>query len=61
MKKFTKTTTGFVVQTYAKNSANEFVCTGQEFIAGDQVDFEDENGDAIALPEHKYQPFKMKL
>jgi hypothetical protein len=61
MKKFTKITTGFVVQTFEKNSANEFICTSQAFIAGDQVDYEDENDNAINPPEHKYQPFNMKL
>ena len=61
MQKFTKITTGFVVQAYEKNKAGEFVCTGQEFIAGDQVDYEDEQGNAISPPEHNYQQFKMIL
>lgn len=59
MQKFTKITTGFVVQNYEKNKAGEFVCSSQEFIAGDQVDYEDENGNVISPPEHKYQQFKM--
>jgi hypothetical protein len=61
MEKFTKITIGFVTQTYAKNSAGEFVCAEQEFIAGDQVDYEDANGNKINPPDHKYQPFNMKL
>ena len=61
MKKFNKITTGFVVQSYEKNSANEFVCTAQEFIAGDQVDYEDADGNKVNLPVHKYQQFNMKL
>lgn len=62
MKKFTKITTGFVVQAYEQNKAGEFVCIGQAFIAGDQVDYEDENGNSISpSPEHQYQQFKMIL
>jgi hypothetical protein len=61
MEKFTKITTGFVIQTYEKKSAGEFVCVGQEFIAGDQVDYEDEKGNSISSPDHKYQQFKMIL
>ncbi len=59
MKKFNKITTGFVVQVYEKNKAGEFLCASQEFIAGDQVDCEDENGNSISPPEHKYQQFRM--
>ncbi|MFA6175046.1 MAG: hypothetical protein WC765_00535 [Phycisphaerae bacterium] len=61
MKKFNKITTGFVCQSYEKNSAGEFVCTSQEFVAGDQVDYEDEKGNSINLPDHRYQQFNMKL
>ena len=61
MKKFTKITVGFVVQTFEKNDAGQFVCTRQEFIAGDQVDCEDEQGNPIEPPEHPYQQFKMSL
>ncbi|MFA6424708.1 MAG: hypothetical protein WCW64_00815 [Phycisphaerae bacterium] len=61
MEKFTKITVGFVAQTYEKNSAGEFVCIAQEFIAGDQVDYEDANSNKIEPPDHKYQPFNMKL
>jgi hypothetical protein len=61
MKKFTKITTGFVAQAYEKNSAGEFVCTSQEFVAGEQVDYEDANGNSISSPDHRYQQFKMIL
>jgi hypothetical protein len=61
MEKFTKITTGFVVQPYEKNSAGEFVCISQEFIAGDQVDYEDAEGNPITPPDHRYQQFNMKL
>ena len=61
MEKFTKITTGFVIQTYKKNSADEFVCITQEFIASDDVQFENFKGDSIEAPEHDYQPFNMTL
>jgi len=61
MEKFSKITTGFVAQTYEKNSADEFVCTSQEFIAGDQVDYEDAEGNSVNPPDHRYQQFKMIL
>lgn len=61
MEKFNKITTGFVVQSYEKNSAGEFVCIAQEFIAGDQVDYEDVEGNSISLPDHRYQQFNMML
>ena len=61
MEKFTKTTVGFVTQSYEKNTAGKFICTGQEFIAGDQVDYEDFGGNTITPPEHDYQPFNMSL
>ena len=61
MKKFTKITVGFVTQSYERNAAGKFVCKGQEFIAGDQVDYEDLDGNTIKAPEHDYQPFEMKL
>ena len=61
MKKFTKITVGFVTQSYERNAADKFVCKGQEFVAGDQVDYEDLDGNTIKAPEHDYQPFEMKL
>ena len=61
MEKFTKITVGFVTQSYEKNAADKFICTGQEFIAGDQVDYENVDGNTITPPEHDYQPFNMSL
>ena len=61
MEKFTKITVGFVTQSYEKNAAGKFICTGQEFIAGDQVDYENIDGNTITPPEHDYQPFNMSL
>lgn len=57
-----KITIGFVIQTYNEDGK----CTGQEFVAGDQVDWEDENGEPIDAPvqtaswrDYEYQPFDM--
>ena len=61
MEKFTKITVGFVTQSYEKNAAGKFICTGQEFIASDQVDCENVDGNTITPPEHDYQPFNMSL
>ena len=61
MEKFTKITVGFVTQSYEKSAAGTFTCTEQEFIAGDQVDYEDAEGTTIQPPEYKYQPYNMTL
>ena len=58
---FNKVTTGFVVQKYRKNSTGKFTCVNQEFIAGDDVQFENLKGDSIEAPEHEYQPFNMTM
>jgi hypothetical protein len=61
MNKFTKTTVGFVTQTYQKGHKGRFVCTHQEFIAGDQCDYEDAEGNPIEPPDYEYQPYNMTL
>ena len=61
MDKFTKVTVGFVAQTFEKDSKGRFVCTHQEFIGGDQCDYEDAEGNTIEPPEHEYQPYNMTL
>jgi len=58
---FNKVTTGFVIQKYRKNSTGKFACIAQEFIAGDDVQFENPKGEPIEAPEHEYQPFNMLL
>jgi hypothetical protein len=58
---FNKITTGFVIQKYRKRSTGKFRCIHQEFIAGDDVQFENLKGDSIEPPEHEYQPFNMTL
>ena len=61
MEKFTKITVGFVTQNYKKNAAGRLICMSQEFIAGDDVQFETLKGDSIEVPEHEYQPFNMTM
>lgn len=58
---FNKITVGFICQRYRKNSSGKFVCIHQEFVAGDDVQYENAEGDAISPPEHDYQPFNMVL
>jgi hypothetical protein len=52
---FKKFVTGFVIQNYDTNGK----CTSQEFVAGDEVEWEDSNGEPISTPPHQYQPFNM--
>ncbi|MCJ7655965.1 MAG: hypothetical protein MUO97_11855 [Dehalococcoidia bacterium] len=61
MDKFTKITIGFVVQTFERNDKGRFVCTKQEFIAGDQCDYEDAEGNPVTPPDYEYQPYNMTL
>ncbi len=61
MERFTKITVGFVTQTFEKNNKGRFVCTAQEFIAGDQSDYEDAEGNPIKPPDYEYQPYNMTL
>jgi len=61
MDRFTKVTVGFVTQTFEKNDEGRFVCTHQEFIAGDQCDYEDPESNPIEPPDHEYQPYNMTL
>ena len=58
---FNKVTTGFVCQKFRKDESGKFVCIHQEFIAGDDVQFETLKGDPVEAPEHDYQPFNMTL
>ena len=39
-----------------------FVCTEQVFIAGDQCDYEDTDGNPLEeVPDYEYQPYNMTL
>jgi len=62
MNQHNKITTGFVVQTYTTLPDGTMVCTGQGFIAGDPVDYEDTDGNPIEVDTSKevYCPFEMK-
>ena len=55
-----KITIGFVIQRYDDHTGN---CIGQEFIAGDQVDYETLSGEPITPLDfteiEQYQPFDM--
>ena len=61
MEEFTKITVGFVTQAFKKDDKGKFVCTHQEFIAGDQCDYEDAEGNSIEPPDHEDQPYNMTL
>jgi len=62
MNKFVKITVGFVHQTFSKNTEGKFVCTDQAFIAGDECEYEDLEGNPLdAVPEYCYQPYDMTL
>jgi hypothetical protein len=56
--KVNKITTGFVIQTYDTETGR---CVEQSFVADDQVDYEDQNGDPVGWQEQPeaYQPFDM--
>ena len=47
LQKFNKVIVGFVSQSCEKNEDGKFVCVGQEFIEGDDVNYEDEFGDEL--------------
>ena len=51
-----KITTGYVIQKF-DTETNKFI--SQEFIAGDEVDFEDEQGNAVDCFD-EYLPFDME-
>lgn len=50
---------GYVRQDFLVSPMTEGKCVGQQFVAGDPVDWEDEVGNPVDVPEHKYQPFNM--
>jgi predicted RNA-binding Zn-ribbon protein involved in translation (DUF1610 family) len=62
MKVHKKITVGFVIQDYITLPNGTLVCQNQEFIAGDQVDYENEMGEKIEVDVSKevYCPFEMK-
>ena len=58
---FNKVTTGFVVQKFRRDNTGKFTCIHHEFIAGDDVQFENVKSESIEAPEHEYQQFNMTL
>ena len=59
-----KITAGFVIQSFVTLNGKH-ICTGQEFIAGDKVDYETNDGDDsfiidIDIDKEVYCPFEMK-
>ena len=62
MEKFVKITIGFVHQSFKKNADGKFICTEQAFIASDECNYEDINGEPLEdVPEHEYAPYEMVL
>ena len=53
-----KITVGFVIQTFVDDGKGGNKCIEQEFVAGDQVDWEDHEGNPI-LAWDEYQPYHM--
>jgi len=53
---YKKITVGFVIQDFDDNGN----CVAQEFVAGDQVDYEDEEGNPVDVDVSKeYHPYDM--
>lgn len=61
MSNHNKITTGFVIQNYVTLNGKH-ICVGQEFIAGDQVDYETTGGASIDIDTENevYCPMDMK-
>jgi transposase-like protein len=61
-KEHNKITTGYVIQNYITLPNGTLVCVGQEFIAGDQVDYENDVSEPVTVDVDKevYCPFEMK-
>ena len=62
MKTHKKITTGFVIQDYITLPNGTLVCQNQSFVAGEQVDYENEVGEPIEVDTTKevYCPFGME-
>ncbi|KKN55664.1 hypothetical protein LCGC14_0579660 [marine sediment metagenome] len=60
-KKYSKTTIGSVTQFYEENDDGLFVCTSQDFVAGDQVDYEDENQKPVEIDTTKEVYFGFEM
>jgi len=62
MKEHNKITVGFVIQNYITLPNGSMICQNQDFVAGDQVDYEDNEGNPVEIDTTKevYCPFEMK-
>ncbi len=62
-RKYKKVAVGFVTQNFEENDEGVFVCTGQTFTCGDEVDYEDEYGenieDQLDTTKEAYFPYNM--
>jgi len=64
MDNFIKITTGWAQQYYKRNEKGKFVCTKQEFEAGDIVEYTDSTDFPLTIcydnpPKYQYQPYEM--
>ena len=61
---YNKITVGFVVQKMVRNAEGDYVCTEQDFTCGDEVSYENEDGEdvshAIDTADEVYQPYNME-
>lgn len=58
--RFVKITIGFVHQTFEKDARGRFICIDQVFIAGDDCDYENSDGEPLrGVPAYVYQPYEM--
>ena len=60
---FNKITIGYVLQNYATLENGTVICVGQEFQAGEQVDYENDHGECVLemidTSKEVYCPFEM--
>jgi len=54
--KYKKITYGFVIQIFGADDK----CISQEFVAGDEVEYEDMRGNPIPEENEEYHPFDME-
>jgi hypothetical protein len=61
LKQYCKFVSGYVAQSFVKKG-KKYVCVSQNFIASDDVSWEDESGDSVSIDDSKevYFPYEMK-
>lgn len=61
---YNKITVGFVVQKYVRNAEGDYVCTEQDFTCGDEISYENEDGEdvshALDPADELYQSYLME-